>query len=392
MSDTPAETVPSAGARANKALVLVVEDEAAMRKLLRGELVSHGYRVVEVESGAEAQRQAVAYMPDVILLDLGVEDIDGIALIKRLREWAKMPLVVVSARDEEQAKVEALDAGADDYVSKPFGIDELMARVRVALKHASRAEVHLTPIQYRLLALLMEHAGMVMTRSQLEAAAPKARARRDASPLPAHRGRHGLPNPIAVSETVSDRIRLALGEPRTYLQESRADAISAPVGSGSRPPTQRSEPSFLTAFAMHRSGLASIRSRKEAVVRSKTLDPNKATNARDHRRAREFEGGAAGAVAGAAIGAVAGPPGIVVGAVLGVAAGAVAGAALDIDDATQIQRTRELDAEIGITGGSLGAPNLAHPAATRGTYSAASAGASEASTTPAEGGMQIVEE
>ena len=166
-----------------------------MCKLLRVALVAHGYRVIEAESGAEALRQAAAYVPDIILLDLGLGDIDGIALIKRIREWATMPIVVISARGQEQAKVEALDAGADDYVSKPFGVAELMARVRVALKHALRRaenvqdavvqvgdlrmdlakrhvflgqeEVHLTPIEYKLLALLMQHAGMVMTHGQL---------------------------------------------------------------------------------------------------------------------------------------------------------------------------------------------------------------------------------
>jgi two-component system, OmpR family, KDP operon response regulator KdpE len=181
--------------QSTKALALVVEDDGTMCKFLCVALATHGYRVVEAESGAQALRQAAAYVPDVILLDLGLADIDGIALIKRLREWATMPIVVISARAQEQAKVAALDAGADDYMSKPFGVAELMARVRVALKHSLRGaesaqgevievgdlrmdlskrlvflgqeEVHLTPAEYKLLALLMQHAGMVMTQSQL---------------------------------------------------------------------------------------------------------------------------------------------------------------------------------------------------------------------------------
>jgi two-component system KDP operon response regulator KdpE len=193
--DKQTDMTPGAGAPATKALALVVEDEATMCKFLRVALATHGYRVVEAESGAEALRQAAAYVPDIVLLDLGLADIDGIALIKRLREWATMPIVVISARAQEQAKVEALDAGADDYISKPFGVGELMARVRVALKHALRRaenvqgavmqvgdlrmdlskrlvfvkqeEVHLTPTEYKLLALLMQHAGMVMTQNQL---------------------------------------------------------------------------------------------------------------------------------------------------------------------------------------------------------------------------------
>jgi two-component system KDP operon response regulator KdpE len=181
--------------KALKALALVVEDEATMRKLLRVALASHGFRVVEATSGAEALRAAAAYVPDVILLDLGLVDIDGIAVVKQLREWAAIPVIVVSARCQEQAKVQALDAGADDYLDKPFGVDELMARVRVALKHAvgraadagtqvvhvgdltidlakrvvcvGREEVRLTPTEYRLLALLMRDAGRVLTQSQL---------------------------------------------------------------------------------------------------------------------------------------------------------------------------------------------------------------------------------
>ncbi|HTB74243.1 MAG TPA: response regulator [Polyangiaceae bacterium] len=180
---------------ATKALALVVEDEATMRKLLRVTLVSHGFRVVEATSGTDALRTAAAYVPDVILLDLGLSDMDGIAVVKQLREWAAIPVIVVSARSQEQTKVRALDAGADDYLDKPFAVEELMARVRVALKHAigpaegagaqlihvgdltidlsnrlvsvGREEVRLTPTEYKLLALLVQNHGRVLTQGQL---------------------------------------------------------------------------------------------------------------------------------------------------------------------------------------------------------------------------------
>jgi two-component system, OmpR family, KDP operon response regulator KdpE len=180
---------------ATKALALVVDDEATMRKLLRVTLVSHGFRVVEATSGTDALRTAAAYVPDVILLDLGLADMDGIAVVKQLREWAAIPVIVVSARSQEQTKVQALDAGADDYLDKPFAVEELMARVRVALKHAigpaegagaqlvhvgdltidlskrlasvGREEVRLTPTEYKLLALLVQNHGRVLTQGQL---------------------------------------------------------------------------------------------------------------------------------------------------------------------------------------------------------------------------------
>jgi two-component system, OmpR family, KDP operon response regulator KdpE len=195
VSNTRTELRAAAGPRTTKALALVVEDEATMRKLLRVALVSHGFRVVEATSGAEALRAAAAYVPDVILLDLGLADMDGIAVVKQLREWAAIPVIVVSARCQEHTKVQALDAGADDYLDKPFGVDELMARVRVAQKHAigrgegagaqvirvgdltidlskrlvsvGQKEVRLTPTEYKLLALLMQNSGRVLTQGQL---------------------------------------------------------------------------------------------------------------------------------------------------------------------------------------------------------------------------------
>lgn len=178
-----------------KATVLVVEDDAQMRKFVRIALESHDYRVVEARSGDEALRQASAYTPDAVLLDLGLPDMDGLAVAKRLREWTAVPILVISARGQEDVKVQALDGGADDYLTKPFGTAELLARLRVALRHAARsheapnalvqigpdvevdlvkrqvrvrgAEVHLTPIEYKLLTALAKHAGMVVTHRQL---------------------------------------------------------------------------------------------------------------------------------------------------------------------------------------------------------------------------------
>jgi two-component system, OmpR family, KDP operon response regulator KdpE len=175
-------------------LVLVADDEPQMRRFLRASLASHGYRVVETESGEETVVQAKAYNPDLVLLDLGLPDVDGLAVIKRLREWSKAPVVVISARDREQDKIDALDLGADDYLTKPFGTGELLARMRVALRHvgdlgapgsptiavgdlrldvdARRVfvkdrEVHLTPIEYKLFVVLMKNAGKVLTHRQL---------------------------------------------------------------------------------------------------------------------------------------------------------------------------------------------------------------------------------
>jgi two-component system KDP operon response regulator KdpE len=176
-------------------LVLVVEDEEQILKFLRAALDSHGYRYAEARNGEEALRQAATRSPDVVLLDLGLPDIDGLEVTRRLREWSAVPIVVLSARGRERDKVAALDLGADDYVTKPFGVGELLARVRAALRRAAApergaeqgvveirglkmdlerrrvtrdgAEVHLTPIEYRLLALLARNAGRVMTHEQL---------------------------------------------------------------------------------------------------------------------------------------------------------------------------------------------------------------------------------
>lgn len=174
--------------------VLIIEDELPMRRFLRTALSAHGFRVVEAGSLREAEQLATGTPPAAILLDLGLPDGDGMVLLRRLREWSKTPVIVLSARDREDDKVLALDAGADDYLTKPFGTSELLARIRVALRHArdhgvaddavicvgpiridharhevmvDETTVHLTPIEFRLLAYLARHAGKVLTHRQL---------------------------------------------------------------------------------------------------------------------------------------------------------------------------------------------------------------------------------
>jgi len=179
----------------DKALVLVIEDEAPIRCFLRAFLESQGFRFLEAESGEEGLGMAASHQPDVILLDLGLPGMDGLDVIRRIRQWTATPILVISARGKEQDKIEALDAGADDYLIKPFSVGELAARMRVALRHASSggqdrpepvfrvgalsvdlaarrvrltgAEVHLTPIEFKLLAFLVRHAGKVVTHRQL---------------------------------------------------------------------------------------------------------------------------------------------------------------------------------------------------------------------------------
>jgi len=175
--------------------VVVIEDEPQIRRFLRAALVSQGYRFYEAATGHEGLAEAATRQPDVIILDLGLPDLDGLEIIRRVREWTTVPIIVLSARDQEGDKIRALDLGADDYVSKPFGVGELLARMRAALRHAAIAsqqrvepvftlgalqvdlmrrrvsvggvEVHLTPIEYKLLTTLVRHAGNVVTHRQL---------------------------------------------------------------------------------------------------------------------------------------------------------------------------------------------------------------------------------
>ena len=173
--------------------ILLVEDEPEIRRFLQTSLGSEGFRVVESGTGRRGSIDAATHKPDVAIVDLGLPDMDGVAVIRNIRSWSPMPIVVLSARVHERAKLEAFEAGADDYVTKPFGIGELVARLRVALRHAVRvrdgervlslddatidlekrrvtrggAEVRLTPIEFRLVAALAKHAGMVVTHRQL---------------------------------------------------------------------------------------------------------------------------------------------------------------------------------------------------------------------------------
>lgn len=179
----------------NRELVLLIEDEPQMRRFLRITLQSHGYRLIEAAGGREGLVHATTRNPDVVLLDLGLPDMDGLEVTKRLREWTNMPIIVISAREQEKDKIRALDLGADDYLTKPFNAGELLARIRVVLRRAATQgpapqtpvfvlqnlrvdlaqrqvflddkEVHLTPIEYKLLTVLIRYAGKVVTHRQL---------------------------------------------------------------------------------------------------------------------------------------------------------------------------------------------------------------------------------
>jgi two-component system, OmpR family, KDP operon response regulator KdpE len=176
-------------------VIVLIEDEPQIRRFLRTTLTSQGYRLFEATTGADGLVEVASRQPDVAIVDLGLPDIDGLEVIRRLRGWTAVPIIVLSARGQERDKVMALDAGADDYVSKPFGADELLARIRVALRHTAGASheeddaafavgelrvdllrrqvsiagapVHLTPIEYKLLTTLVRHAGKVVTTPQL---------------------------------------------------------------------------------------------------------------------------------------------------------------------------------------------------------------------------------
>ncbi|NMS89327.1 response regulator transcription factor [Clostridioides difficile] len=179
----------------SKKLILLVEDDKTIRKFISTALLTQDYDVKEAITGKEGISIAVSYSPDVVLLDLGLEDMDGIEVIKAIRQFSKIPIIVVSAREQDREKVEVFDAGADDYLTKPFSIVELLARVRVAFRHSQMElhqkeevkstfevdkllidfdkrrvivddnEVHLTPIEYNILSLLAKHHGKVLTHN-----------------------------------------------------------------------------------------------------------------------------------------------------------------------------------------------------------------------------------
>ena len=179
----------------NHPTVLVIEDEAQIRRFLRATLTANGYQLLEATTAQEGLVQAATRQPEIVILDLGLPDLDGLEVTRRLREWTTVPIIVLSARGQEADKVTALDAGADDYLTKPFSVGELLARLRVALRHAARTsqepgaptfvlgdlrvdlrrrqvslaeqQVHLTPIEYKLLTTLVRYAGRVVTHRQL---------------------------------------------------------------------------------------------------------------------------------------------------------------------------------------------------------------------------------
>lgn len=179
----------------NKPLILVVEDDSAVRNLIATTLETHGYRFQTAPTGESAILEAVSHNPDVILLDLGLPDMDGIEIIHKIRSWSKTPIIVISARSEDTDKIDALDAGADDYLTKPFSVEELLARLRVTFRRLhdvgdsvqdavytnadlkidyaagcafmKEQELHLTPIEYKLLCLLAKNAGKVLTHTYI---------------------------------------------------------------------------------------------------------------------------------------------------------------------------------------------------------------------------------
>lgn len=179
----------------NKPLILVVEDDKAIRKLITTTLETQGYLYHTAETGEASIFESVSKQPDIIILDLGLPDIDGVDIIKKVRTWSNIPIIVVSARSEDKDKIDALDAGADDYLTKPFSVDELLARLRVSLRRIrydsekllkdstsftngnlkidyaagcvwlDDEEIHLTPIEYKLLCLLAKNVGKVLTHN-----------------------------------------------------------------------------------------------------------------------------------------------------------------------------------------------------------------------------------
>ncbi len=179
--------MPSDGPR-----ILIVDDERPIRRFLRTSLNAHGFTIFEAADGEEALRMVAEQRPDLLVLDLGLPDLDGIEVTRRLREWTQVPIIILSVREQESDKINALDAGADDYLTKPFGVGELMARIRAAMRHAARSEegalfqfgdlkidlahrlvtrgeqeISLTPTEYDLLRALVQKSGKVLTHRQL---------------------------------------------------------------------------------------------------------------------------------------------------------------------------------------------------------------------------------
>lgn len=176
-------------------VIIVIEDDLPIRRFLRTGLSTQGFTVFEADTGKQGIVEASVRKPDLVILDLGLPDMDGVDVIKAIRAWSELPIIILSARSSEQHKIDALDAGADDYLTKPFGFGELLARIRVALRHSIKPneqtqaevfvtanlkvdlhnrvvsiddqEIHLTPIQYRLLTVLIKHAGKVLTQQQI---------------------------------------------------------------------------------------------------------------------------------------------------------------------------------------------------------------------------------
>ncbi len=180
----------------NKPLVLVVEDDTPVRNLITTTLKTHEYRYLSAQNGASAVMEALSHNPDIVLLDLGLPDMDGVEIIRKIRSWSNMPIIVISARCEDRDKIEALDAGADDYITKPFSVEEFLARLRVTIRRINYVqtphkensifvngelkidyvsgcaycrgkELHLTPIEYKLLCLLAKNIGKVLTHTYI---------------------------------------------------------------------------------------------------------------------------------------------------------------------------------------------------------------------------------
>ena len=181
----------------NRPLILVVEDDTPVRNLITTTLKTHEYRYLSAQNGASAVMEALSHHPDIMLLDLGLPDMDGQTIIRQVRDWSDCPIIVISARTNEREKVKALDLGADDYITRPFGSAELLARIRTSLRHSNRMNtssdqlfrpykcgdlvldfekrtlticgeiVHLTPIEYKILVFLAQNCGKVMTYSSI---------------------------------------------------------------------------------------------------------------------------------------------------------------------------------------------------------------------------------